>query len=90
MARTSKLALLQACSVVSVEHWAGTLHRDAASHNAQLTSISVATKLNLKTVPYSIASLLSECFYAQFLWISSLRLAISSYFEVQLRVALLS
>ena len=75
-----------------VEHCAGALHRhrDAASHNAQLTSISVATKLNLKTVPYSIASLLSECFYAQVVWISSLGLAISSYFEVQLRVALLS
>ena len=59
-------------------------------HNAQLTIISVATKLNLKTVPYSIASLLSECFYAQVVWIPSLRLSISSYFEVQLRVALLS
>jgi hypothetical protein len=59
--------------------------------NAQLTIISVATKLNLKTtVPYSIASLLSECFYAQVVWIPSLRLAISSYFEVQLCVALLS
>jgi hypothetical protein len=69
--------------VVSVEQWAGTLYTEML-HNACTTKltiilVSVATKLNLKTVPYSVASLLSECFYAQVVRIPSLRLAIPSY-----------
>ena len=78
------------CGVSRALGWNTTQRCCIAQCTTTVSSISVATKLNLKAVPYSIASLLSECFYAQVVWISSLRLAISSYFEVQLRVALLS